>query len=160
MRQCSTLSGAFLDEAIRPSILIVAEHSTLLHREGAEPAQLDAGAASQSVGDLIAYRRHNQLDIRLAQMRMAGGKFRDELRSGQRRRPAGSSLVRQAPPAPPPAAESVPPHAAGVCCCTRTSVATRRVIERSSSAAWDQKASIRMKRHMSSETIHTVPFKA
>ena len=44
-------------------------------------------AASQSAGDLVEYRRHDQLHIRYAQMRMAGGKFRDEVRSGH----AGSS---------------------------------------------------------------------
>ena len=61
--------------------------AALLHREGAETTQLDALAASQSAGDLVEYRRHDQLHIRHAQMRMAGGKFRDEVRSGH----AGSS---------------------------------------------------------------------
>ena len=50
-----------------------------LYREGAETAQLDAIAANQRVGDPIEYRRHDQLDIGLQQMRIAGGEFRDEL---------------------------------------------------------------------------------
>jgi hypothetical protein len=73
--------------------------AALLHREGAEAAQLDALAASQSAGDLVEYRRHDQFHIRHTQMRIAGSKFRDEVRSGQRRlRPAESVPVRQALP--------------------------------------------------------------
>jgi hypothetical protein len=53
-------------------------------KASAETTQLDALAASQSAGDLVEYRRHDQLHVRHAQMRMAGGKFRDEVRSGQR----------------------------------------------------------------------------
>ena len=45
----------------------------------AETAQLDAIAANQRVGDPIEYRHHDQLDIGLQQMRIAGGEFRDEL---------------------------------------------------------------------------------
>ena len=52
----------------------------LLHREYAETTQLDALAASLSAGDLVEYRRHDQLHIHHAQMRMAGGKFRNEVR--------------------------------------------------------------------------------
>ena len=44
---------------------------TPLHREGAETTQLDALAASQSGGDVVEYRRHDQLDIRLPQMRLS-----------------------------------------------------------------------------------------
>jgi hypothetical protein len=51
----------------------------LFHREGAETTQLDALAASQSGGDVVEYRRHDQLDIRLPQMRIVGGEFRDEI---------------------------------------------------------------------------------
>jgi hypothetical protein len=34
---------------------------------------------------LVEYRRHDQLDMRLLQMRIAVGEVRDELGSGQRR---------------------------------------------------------------------------
>ena len=50
----------------------------LLHCEGAEPAQLDALAASQSGGDLVEDRRDDQFSILLPQMRAAGGDFGDE----------------------------------------------------------------------------------
>ena len=50
----------------------------LLHREGAEPSHLHTLAASQSGGDLLEYRRHDQLHIRHAQMWMAGSEVRDE----------------------------------------------------------------------------------
>jgi len=50
-----------------------------LYREGAETTQLDATASSQRVGDPIEYRRHDQLDILLPEMRIAGGEFRDEI---------------------------------------------------------------------------------
>ena len=53
-----------------------------LHREGAEAAQLHPLAARQRAGDLIEDRRHDQLDIGAPQMRVAGGKFRDEFRFG------------------------------------------------------------------------------
>jgi hypothetical protein len=54
--------------------------AALLHPEGAETAHLDAlFAASQSAGDLTEYRRHDQLHIRHAPMRIAGGEVRDEL---------------------------------------------------------------------------------
>jgi hypothetical protein len=51
----------------------------LLHREDAETTQLDALAANQGVGDLVEYRRHDQLDIRNPQMRIVGCEVRDEL---------------------------------------------------------------------------------
>jgi hypothetical protein len=54
------------------------EDVALLHREDAETTQLDACAANQCGGDLVEYRRHNQLDIRLLQMRVAGAKLGDE----------------------------------------------------------------------------------
>jgi hypothetical protein len=53
--------------------------AALLHREGAETSHLHTLAASQSGGDLIEYRRHDQLHIRHAQMWVAGGEVRDEL---------------------------------------------------------------------------------
>src|SRR6516162_10279826 len=53
-----------------------------LDGEGAEAAQLHPCAARQRAGDLIENRRHDQLDIGSPQMRVAGGKFRDELRLG------------------------------------------------------------------------------
>ena len=49
--------------------------------------QLDALAASQSGGDLVEYRRDDQLDVRDAQIRIADGGFRDEFCPGQRRLP-------------------------------------------------------------------------
>jgi hypothetical protein len=51
----------------------------LLHREGAETTQLHAAAASQCGGDLVEYRGHDQLDVRVPKMRIAGGEFRDEI---------------------------------------------------------------------------------
>jgi hypothetical protein len=57
------------------------------HREGAEPPQFDALAASQSGGDLVEYRRDDKLDVRDAQIRIAGGEFRVEFCPGQRRLP-------------------------------------------------------------------------
>jgi hypothetical protein len=60
------------------------------HREGAEPAQLDALAASQSGGDLVEDRRNDEFSILLPQMRIAGDDFGDELCPGHRRRPRGS----------------------------------------------------------------------
>ena len=60
---------------------------SLLHREGAEPTQLDALAASQSGGDLVEYRRNDEFSILLPQMRAAGGEFRDEFCPGQRSAP-------------------------------------------------------------------------
>jgi hypothetical protein len=48
------------------------------HPEGAKTTQYDAIAASQCGGDLVEYRHHDQLDICLPQMRVAGGEFRDE----------------------------------------------------------------------------------
>ena len=59
--------------------------TALLHHEGAEPTQLDALAARQSGGDLVEYRRDDQFNILLPQMRAAGGEFRDEFCPGQRR---------------------------------------------------------------------------
>ena len=55
--------------------------SALLHREGAETTLLDAVAASQSGGDLVDYRRHDQLHIGYAQMRMlaASSEMRSDL---------------------------------------------------------------------------------
>jgi hypothetical protein len=47
--------------------------------EGAETAQLDAAATRQGVGDLVEYRRHDQLDIYHPQMRIIGGDVRDEV---------------------------------------------------------------------------------
>jgi hypothetical protein len=58
--------------------------------KGAEPTQLDALAASQSGSDLVEYRRHDEFSVRRPQMRIAGGEFRDEFCSGQRRLPRGS----------------------------------------------------------------------
>jgi hypothetical protein len=49
------------------------------HREGAETTQYYAIAASQCGGDLVEYRRHDQLDVCCPQMRIAGGEFRDEI---------------------------------------------------------------------------------
>jgi hypothetical protein len=49
--------------------------------ERAEATQFNAIAASQRAGDLIEYR-HDELDIFLPQMRVAGGEFRNEFRFG------------------------------------------------------------------------------
>ena len=46
--------------------------AALLYREGAEPAQLHPLAACERGGDLGEDRRHEQLDIRLPEMRIAG----------------------------------------------------------------------------------------
>ena len=62
---------------------------SLFHREGAEPTQLNAAAASQSVGDLVEYRRHDQRHIRHPQMWIVGGNVRDEFCSGQCQPPRG-----------------------------------------------------------------------
>ena len=54
-----------------------------LHCERTKTAQLDALAARQRPSYLVEYRRHDQLDIRPPQVRVGGGKFRDEFRLGQ-----------------------------------------------------------------------------
>jgi hypothetical protein len=66
----------------------------LFHCEGAEPTQLDARAASQSGGDLVEYRRDDQFNILLPQMRIAGGEFRDGFCPGHRRPPSAAGLRR------------------------------------------------------------------
>ena len=50
----------------------------LLHREGAEPTQLDALTASQSGSDLVEYRRDDEFSILLPQMRVAAGEFGEQ----------------------------------------------------------------------------------
>jgi hypothetical protein len=61
--------------------------AALFHCEDAEPARLDALAASQSGGELVEYRRDDEFNIRYPQMRIAGSEFGDELCPGQRRLP-------------------------------------------------------------------------
>ena len=52
--------------------------AALFHCESTETTQLHTLAASQSGGDLVEYRRDDQFDVLLSQMRTAGGEFRDE----------------------------------------------------------------------------------
>jgi hypothetical protein len=49
------------------------------HREGAETTQYYAIAPSPCGGDLVEYRRHDQLNIRYPKLRIAGGEFRYEI---------------------------------------------------------------------------------
>jgi hypothetical protein len=61
----------------------------LLDGEGAEAAQLHPVATRQGGGDLIEDRRHDPFNVCLAKVRVAGGEFRDQVRSGH-----ASSAVR------------------------------------------------------------------
>src|SRR5579875_1239982 len=56
----------------------------MLDREGAEPAQLDAIAARQRLGDLVEDRGDDDLDIPLVGMRIGRGKPLDEFGLGHR----------------------------------------------------------------------------
>jgi len=47
----------------------------LLHREGAEPSQLDTLPVSQSGGDLVEYRHHDEFRLRHPLLRRAGELF-------------------------------------------------------------------------------------
>jgi hypothetical protein len=51
----------------------------LFYGEGAETAQFHPPAACERLGDLIEDRGHDQLSMRLSQVRRAGGEIGDEV---------------------------------------------------------------------------------